>query len=55
MPCKPKGGDLGWINHRFDQVAGKELDACLDRKLDMYGIWFAKQSADVCETKYNMA
>ncbi len=54
-PRKPKGGGLGWSNHRFDQVAWKELDACLEKKPDMYGIWFAKQAADVCATRYNMA
>ncbi len=36
-------------------MAWKELGACLDKKPDMYGIWFANQAADVCATRYNMA
>ena len=54
-PQNLKGGGLGWSNYRFDQVAWKELDTCLEKKPNMYGIWFAKQAADVCATRYNMA
>ena len=52
---KKRGGGLGWSEERYNQVAWIELEQCLKKKPDMYGIWLTKQSADAAATRYNMA
>ena len=36
---KKRGGGLGWTKTRYNQVAWHHLNACLEGKPDMYGIW----------------
>ena len=54
-PRKEKRGGLGWSVERFDQVTWELLHAMLEPKPDMYGLWLAKQSSDMCAMRYNMA
>ena len=52
---KDRGGGLGWSETRFNQVARRHIDACLEGKPDMYGIWVCKQASGVCASRKNMS
>ncbi len=49
-----KGG-LGWHAATFDSVDWKAIGEALKGKLEMLGLWLAKQTIGVCATRKNLA